>query len=54
MYLIMDPDNPLTGSDSPLQGELHLEPGEIVTVIGPTGDELLVWPNETDNTLESE
>ena len=42
-WLILNRDNPLTDDDSASEGELHMHPGERVTVIGPDGDELLVW-----------
>lgn len=51
MFLLMDPDNPQTESDSPLQGELHIKPGEIVTIIGPEGDELLVWQGNSGKLI---
>jgi hypothetical protein len=44
--LIMDADNPLTDSDAPNQGELHMQAGDIVTIIDPEGDELIIYLND--------
>jgi hypothetical protein len=51
MRLIMDPDNPLTDSDAPNQGELHMQAGDAVTVIAPDGSEVYVYSHPEDGEL---
>lgn len=42
MILIQDIDNPLTDSNAPNQAEVHMKPGDILTVIAPGGDEIVI------------
>lgn len=42
MILIQDTENPLTDSNAPNQAEVHMQRGDILTVIGPGGDEIAV------------
>jgi hypothetical protein len=44
--LILDPDNPLTDSNAPNQGELHMQPGDVITIIDPDGGELIIYLND--------
>ena len=49
-WLRLDRDNPQVDGTGENQAELHMHPGEYVTVIGPTGDELEIWVE--DNQLK--
>jgi len=42
MILIQDIDNPLTDSNAANQAEVHMHPFDILTVIGPGGDEIAI------------
>ncbi len=51
MHLILDPDNPLTDSTAPNQGELHMQAGDVLTIIDPQGSEIYVYSTANGDTL---
>lgn len=51
MILILDPDNPLTDSDAPNQGEVHLQPGDLLTIVAPDGSEIYVFSHPEGGEL---
>jgi hypothetical protein len=50
--LILDSENPLTDSDAANQGDLHMQAGDVVTIIDPEGAEIYVMSHPVDGTLE--